>query len=75
MVDIVLKIALMDVELLKDFQEGHICSSMSNWLHKVQKVLIEVEYIVEECAAATNCKFRNPIFHYTMGNKIRGLKE
>ena len=51
------------------------CSSMSNWLTKVEEFLADADYIVDDCMTVTNCQFRNPIFRYRMGRKIMGLND
>lgn len=63
------------LDTTKELPEDRISSPLSNWLRNVEDILTDAEHIVEECAAASNFKLRFPIFKWSMGHRIKELKD
>lgn len=60
--------------LLNDARGKTSSNSIANWVDKVQDFLYDAVYLVEECEDR-KFNFRNVIFRYRMGRRIRILKQ
>lgn len=61
--------------LLNDARGKTTSNTIANWVDKVQDFLYDAVYLVEECEDRNSFHFRNVIFRYQMGRRIRMLKE